>query len=86
MDIDPERVDVCKKKQVCMHHQMNLFAVIYLSLTDGYGFDHVFICADTLSNEPIEMAGGIARDRANVIAHWRSRIRYTQKNCIMRKN
>lgn len=37
-------------------------------LTHGQGFDHVLICADTASNDPIELAGEIARDRATVIA------------------
>lgn len=32
------------------------------------GFDSVIICADTPSNDPIELAGAIARDRAKVIA------------------
>jgi predicted dehydrogenase len=37
-------------------------------VTRGRGFDHVFICADTTSNEPVELAGEITRDRAHVIA------------------
>ncbi len=37
-------------------------------LTNGRGFDHVLICADTSSNDPVELAGQIARDRGNVIA------------------
>lgn len=32
------------------------------------GFDIVIICADTSSNDPIELAGVIARDRAKVVA------------------
>jgi len=32
------------------------------------GFDSVIICADTSSNDPIELAGVIARDRAKVVA------------------
>ncbi len=36
--------------------------------TRGRGFDHVLICADTKSNDPVELAGEIARDRASVIA------------------
>jgi len=37
-------------------------------LTNGRGFDHVLICADTTSDDPVELAGQIARDRGNVIA------------------
>lgn len=36
--------------------------------TNGDGFDTVLICADTESNDPVELAGEIARDRAKVIA------------------
>ncbi len=32
------------------------------------GFDVVIICADTPSNDPVELAGAIARDRARVVA------------------
>jgi predicted dehydrogenase/threonine dehydrogenase-like Zn-dependent dehydrogenase len=38
------------------------------ALTRGRGFDHVLICADTRSNETVELAGMIARDRARVIS------------------
>jgi len=38
------------------------------AFTDGQGFDAVLICADTESNDPVELAGEIARDRARVIA------------------
>jgi len=34
----------------------------------GEGFDVVLICADTSSNDPVELAGAIARDRARVVA------------------
>jgi predicted dehydrogenase len=34
----------------------------------GRGVDAVLICADTDSNDPVELAGQIARDRANVVA------------------
>jgi len=34
----------------------------------GLGVDAVLICADTSSNDPVELAGEIARDRARVVA------------------
>ena len=37
-------------------------------LTQNKGFDAVFICADTKSNDPVELAGIIARDRGVVVA------------------
>jgi predicted dehydrogenase len=38
------------------------------AFTANGGFDTVIICADTSSNDPIELAGVIARDRAKVVA------------------
>jgi predicted dehydrogenase len=38
------------------------------AFTSNRGFDVVIICADTSSNDPIELAGTIARDRARVVA------------------
>jgi predicted dehydrogenase/threonine dehydrogenase-like Zn-dependent dehydrogenase len=39
-----------------------------LTFTANRGFDVILICADTKSNDPVELAGGIARDRARVVA------------------
>ncbi|MCK6539085.1 MAG: bi-domain-containing oxidoreductase [Anaerolineales bacterium] len=36
--------------------------------TANRGFDVILICADTPSNDPVELAGVIARDRARVVA------------------
>ncbi|MDQ3007063.1 MAG: bi-domain-containing oxidoreductase, partial [Chloroflexota bacterium] len=38
------------------------------AFTANRGFDVVLICADTSSNDPVELAGLIARDRARVVA------------------
>ncbi|MDD2921271.1 MAG: bi-domain-containing oxidoreductase [Anaerolineales bacterium] len=38
------------------------------SFTANRGFDSIIICADTPSNDPVELAGAIARDRAKVVA------------------
>jgi predicted dehydrogenase/threonine dehydrogenase-like Zn-dependent dehydrogenase len=38
------------------------------AFTSNCGFDSVIICADTPSNDPVELAGVIARDRARVVA------------------
>jgi predicted dehydrogenase/threonine dehydrogenase-like Zn-dependent dehydrogenase len=38
------------------------------AFTRGLGLDNIFICADTPSDDPIEMAGEIARDRGHVVA------------------
>lgn len=39
-----------------------------VDFTHGLGFDSVLICADAKSNDPVELAGAIARDRAKVVA------------------
>jgi predicted dehydrogenase len=38
------------------------------AFTSNRGFDMVLICADTPSNDPVELAGMIARDRGRVVA------------------
>jgi predicted dehydrogenase len=38
------------------------------AFTASRGFDVILICADTPSNDPVELAGTIARDRARVVA------------------
>jgi predicted dehydrogenase/threonine dehydrogenase-like Zn-dependent dehydrogenase len=38
------------------------------SFSRGRGCDAILICADTPSNDPVELAGEIARDRARVVA------------------
>ena len=38
------------------------------AFTANRGFDVVMICADTPSNDPVELAASIARDRAHVVA------------------
>ncbi len=39
-----------------------------LAFTNNSGFDCVIICADTPSNDPVQMAGVIARNRGRVVA------------------
>jgi predicted dehydrogenase/threonine dehydrogenase-like Zn-dependent dehydrogenase len=67
IDIAKERVELAKA--------MGFDATIREGCTDlvpgftrGRGFDCVLICADTHSNDPVELAGEIARDRATVVA------------------
>ena len=67
IDIDPRRIDLA--------HSLGLEAVTRQGAADSAaaftanrGFDVVLICADTPSNDPVELAGVIARDRARVVA------------------
>lgn len=67
IDIDPRRVNLA--------HQLGCDAVtredcepLALAYTNSRGFDHVLICADTHSNDPVELAGFLSRDRGTVVA------------------
>jgi predicted dehydrogenase len=67
IDTNPERVQLAR--------QFGIEAVARpeapeasQSFTSNRGFDSVIICADTHSNDPIELAGAIARDRAKIVA------------------
>ncbi|MFT3893012.1 MAG: bi-domain-containing oxidoreductase [Anaerolineales bacterium] len=67
IDIDPERIKLASS--------LGLEAVTRdqavdsaQAFTANRGFDVILICADTSSNDPVELAGIIARDRARVVA------------------
>jgi predicted dehydrogenase/threonine dehydrogenase-like Zn-dependent dehydrogenase len=67
IDLDPRRI--------ALAHSLGHQAVVRSQAEDagraysqGKGFDIVLICADSRSNDPIELAGHLARDRGRVIA------------------
>lgn len=67
VDLDPRRVELARN--------MGAEAVVrdgaeqaVLQATHGMGCDLVLICADTKSDDPINLAGAIARDRARIVA------------------
>jgi predicted dehydrogenase len=67
IDIDPKRIKLASS--------LGLQAVTRQKAVDSAqaftanrGFDVILICADTSSNDPVELAGVIARDRARVVA------------------
>lgn len=67
IDIDPARISLAAS--------LGLQAVLRpeavdrsAAFTANRGFDVILICADTSSNDPVELAGVIARDRARVVA------------------
>ncbi|HEX7621028.1 MAG TPA: bi-domain-containing oxidoreductase [Anaerolineales bacterium] len=67
IDTNPKRVklaaslglEACLRKQAVTSGQ---------AFTSNRGFDVVLICADTSSNDPVELAAAIARDRARIVA------------------
>ena len=67
IDVDPARITLASS--------LGLQAVRRTDAVDSAaaftahrGFDVILICADTKSNDPVELAGVIARDRARVVA------------------
>jgi predicted dehydrogenase/threonine dehydrogenase-like Zn-dependent dehydrogenase len=67
IDIDPARLALASSlglQAVLRQNAVNSSS----AFTSNRGFDVILICADTSSNDPIELAGVIARDRARVVA------------------
>lgn len=67
VDTNPERVALAERfhTRACLRSQAVGQAQAF---TLNRGFDSVIICADTASNDPVELAGVIARDRAKIVA------------------
>lgn len=67
VDLDPGRVALAERMgaQAVVRDQALESAE---SFSRGRGCDAVLICADTPSADPVELAGAIARDRAQVVA------------------
>jgi predicted dehydrogenase/threonine dehydrogenase-like Zn-dependent dehydrogenase len=68
VDLSQERVDLARQlgaEDACVRADAEARAKAF---TQGAGFDVVLLTADASSNDPIELAGAIARDRAHVIA------------------
>ncbi len=67
IDLDPKRIQLAEGLglRAVTRPQAESAAQAF---TVNRGFDSVIICADTSSNDPVELAGVIARDRAKVVA------------------
>ncbi len=67
VDTNPKRVALAGQfgAAACSRHEAEDSARAF---TANRGFDSVIICADTSSNDPVTLAGTIARDRANIVA------------------
>ena len=67
IDVDPGRIRLASSlglRAVLREEAVDTSA----AFTASRGFDAILICADTPSNDPVELAGVIARDRARVVA------------------
>ncbi len=67
IDIDPKRVKLASSLDVQAVSRPQAESAAQ-AFTSNRGFDSIIICADTSSNDPVELAGVIARDRAKVVA------------------
>jgi predicted dehydrogenase/threonine dehydrogenase-like Zn-dependent dehydrogenase len=67
IDLDPRRINLAASLGLEAVARQNAESAS-VAFTANRGFDAVIICADTASNDPIELAGVIARDRARVVA------------------
>lgn len=67
IDLDPKRVRLASSLNVEAVTRP-LAESAAAAFTQNCGFDSIIICADTSSNDPVELAGVIARDRAKVVA------------------
>src|SRR5512147_1838804 len=67
IDLDPKSIKLASSLglQAVSRSQAESAAAAF---TANRGFDSIIICADTSSNDPVELAGTIARDRAKVVA------------------
>jgi predicted dehydrogenase len=67
VDLDPKRVEQARKMgaKAVLRDEVGAAAEAF---THGAGLDVVLICADTPSNDAVELAGEIARQQAKVVA------------------
>lgn len=67
IDLDPQRVALGTKVGAAAVLRDQAVEAAQ-SFSRGRGCDAILICADSTTNDPVELAGQIARDRANVVA------------------
>lgn len=67
VDLDPKRIELARAYGIEAVQRDEAEGAAE-SFTGGFGFDHVLICADTTSNDPVWLAGQIARERGTVVA------------------
>jgi threonine dehydrogenase-like Zn-dependent dehydrogenase len=66
-DLSAARVEFARRFGLSAVHRDEILDLTHHQ-TNGQGFDAILICASTSSNDPVELAGELARDRATVVA------------------
>ncbi len=85
IDVDPSRITLASSlglKAVRREDAVDASA----AFTANRGFDAVIICADTTSNDPVELAAAIARDRACVVATGAVGLTFPRKSLFRKGN
>src|SRR5215208_4955167 len=67
IDVDPSRITLASSLRLEAARRADAVDAS-VAFTANRGFDVILICADTKSNDPVELAGVIARDRARIVA------------------
>jgi predicted dehydrogenase/threonine dehydrogenase-like Zn-dependent dehydrogenase len=67
VDLDPSRVDLARSLGLAAAGR-EMAEEAGSAFSAGRGFDVVLICADTASDDPVALAGALARDRGRVVA------------------
>ena len=67
VDLSSDRVQLAKRLGFSASLNDECLDLV-AGMTEGRGFDHVLICADTSSDETVQLAGLVARDRGHVVA------------------
>jgi len=67
IDINPKRVALASSLGIQAVPRSKAIEASQ-AFTSNRGFDSILICADTPSNDPVELAAVIARDRARIVA------------------
>ena len=67
IDIDPKRIKLAAALGLAAVTRPEAESAAQ-AFTSNRGFDSIIICADTPANDPVELAGIIARDRAKIVA------------------
>src|SRR5215216_5287950 len=67
IDVDPSRIALTSSLGLQAVRRADAVDAS-VAFTANRGFDVILICADTKSNDPVELAGVIARDRARIVA------------------
>ncbi len=68
IDTNPERVKLGERMGLEACVERPLAEAAAAAFTQDRGVDAVLICADTSANDPVELAGRIARDRGHIVA------------------